>query len=307
MEFRQVKYFLVLAEHRNFTRAAGVLHIAQPTLSQQIAELERSLDVKLLERTSRSVELTAAGQAFLVEAVQLQAQYYRCLRAVDGYRTGESGRLTLATLDTFESTFLPDFFGLFCREHPDVSLTHVTGSFREIHEMLLSHTVDVGVNLVPAFDTCPELVGIPVNRDRLVLAAADTPERHGMVAFDDPRMEGLLAGRCILWSGWYNSEPVLELLRARSPAFSCVVLENVSTVLMRALGENGYTILPDIFLDSFRTGRPMLRIPLPEPYSALDVLLLRHRENTNPCALRFLQEAKDYLARTGLTALRNNT
>lgn len=301
MEFRQVKYFLALAEYRNFTRAANVLHIAQPTLSQQISELERSLDVKLLRRTKRSVELTAAGQAFLSEALLLQEQYYHCHHVMDTYRSGESGKLTLVTLDTFETTFLPDFFARFCTEHPDISVTHITGTFCDIQQMLLRHTADVAINVIEPLDLCPELVSTLINRDRLVLAASDTPELHGLSSFDDPRIGSLLSRRCLLWSGWYNSAPVLDFLKARSPAFTCSLLETVSPILMRVLSGSCYTVLPELYLDSFLRDRPLLRVPFPEPYCTLDVSVLRHSSNTNPCALRFLREAKDYLEK-GRTA-----
>lgn len=300
MEFRQVKYFLALAEYKNFTRAANVLHIAQPTLSQQISELERSLDVELLHRTKRSVELTAAGQAFLSEALLLQEQYYHCQHVMDSYRSGESGKLTLATLDTFETTFLPDFFAHFCAEHPDISVTHITGTFRDIQQMLLRHTADIGINVISPLESYPELVSAPINRDRLVVAASDTPELLGLSSFDDPRIGMLLSRRCLLWSGWYNSAPVLEFLRAQSPAFSCSSLETVSPVLMRVLSGSYYTVLPELYLDSFLRDRPMLRIPFPDPYCTLDVSILRHRSNTNPCALRFLREAQSYLGKSGL-------
>ena len=74
MELRHLRYFVAVAEERNFTRAAQRLHIAQPPLSRQIQQLEESLGVQLFERNSRPLKLTETGKFFYSHAVQLLAQ-----------------------------------------------------------------------------------------------------------------------------------------------------------------------------------------------------------------------------------------
>ena len=65
MLLRHIRYFLAVAEYRNFTRAAEALHVSQPTLSQQIKELEDTLRVQLLDRSGRTIQLTDAGAAYV--------------------------------------------------------------------------------------------------------------------------------------------------------------------------------------------------------------------------------------------------
>jgi len=91
VELRHVRYFLAVAEYRNFRRAAEQLHIAQPPLSRQIRQLEEDLGVTLFTRNKRRVELTKAGQAFLEEARKLIVQAGHAAQAARHAQKGESG------------------------------------------------------------------------------------------------------------------------------------------------------------------------------------------------------------------------
>jgi DNA-binding transcriptional LysR family regulator len=91
VELRHVRYFLAVAEYRNFRRAAEQLHIAQPPLSRQIRQLEEDLGVTLFVRSKRRVDLTKAGQAFLEEARKLIVQAGHAAQAARHAQKGESG------------------------------------------------------------------------------------------------------------------------------------------------------------------------------------------------------------------------
>src|SRR5213592_2882697 len=86
VELRLYRYVVVLAEELNFTRAAARLHVAQPSLSKQIRELENYLGAQLFERTKRDVRLTAAGEAFTAEA---RLTLFHADRAVQGARAAK--------------------------------------------------------------------------------------------------------------------------------------------------------------------------------------------------------------------------
>jgi DNA-binding transcriptional LysR family regulator len=91
VELRHVRYFLAVAEHLNFSKAARQLHIAQPPLSRQIEQLEADLGVVLFLRNKRHVELTRAGQVFLDEARKLVVQAGHAAEAARHAQKGESG------------------------------------------------------------------------------------------------------------------------------------------------------------------------------------------------------------------------
>lgn len=95
MEFRQLRYFLAVAEHLHFTDAAGHLGIAQPPLSQQILKLEREIGTKLFIRHPRRVELTEAGRLFRESAQRIVDDAREALAEAQNAGRGETGRLSL--------------------------------------------------------------------------------------------------------------------------------------------------------------------------------------------------------------------
>ena len=95
MELRHLRYFLAVARHHNFTRAAEELHMAQPPLSQQMQQLERELGVTLFDRSARQVELTQAGEVLLARAQRLLEMVDDLTTEVREVAGAQRGRVTL--------------------------------------------------------------------------------------------------------------------------------------------------------------------------------------------------------------------
>lgn len=120
MELRQVRYFLAVAESRHFGRAAEQLHVVQPAVSQQISRLERELGVRLLDRDTRNVSLTAEGTAFLEHAREILAAVERAAAAAsEARRVGRVLRVgTGSGLGDLLGGVLTELSGT----HPDLSI-----------------------------------------------------------------------------------------------------------------------------------------------------------------------------------------
>uniref|UniRef100_UPI000B00BF77 LysR family transcriptional regulator n=1 Tax=Pseudomonas aeruginosa TaxID=287 RepID=UPI000B00BF77 len=101
MLLRHLRYLLAVAEHRNFTRAAEALHVSQPTLSQQVRQLEEQLRVQLLDRSGRSVRPTDAGELYLLHARRALRELEAAQRAIHEVRDLSRGRLRLGMTPTF--------------------------------------------------------------------------------------------------------------------------------------------------------------------------------------------------------------
>ena len=122
MELRHLRYFIAVAEELHFGRAALRLYIAQPPLSQQIQQLERELGFMLFNRTQRRVELTAAGELFLVEAREMLANLDKAVTASRRVARGEVGWLGIGFVGTATYAFLPAVLSAFRERCPEVEL-----------------------------------------------------------------------------------------------------------------------------------------------------------------------------------------
>lgn len=122
MELRHLRYFVAVAENLNFTKAAGRLHLAQPSLTRQIHNLEDEIGVRLLNRTKSQVALTEEGRSFLVDARRILALAEESIVAVQRLSRGETGQLNIAYLSNSDFELLPETLGAFRQAFPHVAL-----------------------------------------------------------------------------------------------------------------------------------------------------------------------------------------
>jgi len=141
MELRQLRYVVAVAEEGNFTRAAARAHVAQPAISQQIAQVERELGAPLFERSSRGVALTAAGAAFLPHARAALAAATAGSDAVRTLRGELAGDLAVGTIPS-PSDWLVRRLGAFGRRHPAVRVTLRAGDPEMLADSVAAGSLD---------------------------------------------------------------------------------------------------------------------------------------------------------------------
>src|ERR1043166_449435 len=108
MELRHLRYFVAVGENLNFTKAAAKLHLAQPSLTRQIRNLEEESGVRLLSRSKSHVALTEEGRSFLVDARRILVLATESILAVQRLSRGETGQLNIAYLSNFYFEMLPE-------------------------------------------------------------------------------------------------------------------------------------------------------------------------------------------------------
>ncbi|CAG9178230.1 Hca operon transcriptional activator HcaR [Cupriavidus laharis] len=143
MELRHLRYFIAVADELSFTRAAQRLHTAQPSLSQQIRNLEDEIGTPLLERTRRKVELTAAGKVFLAEARQVLSQADRAVERarLAGQQAGAT--VTIGFVPAAEIRIFPVILPRLRLQFPNVNVELRSLPTHELEQALLQGDVDV--------------------------------------------------------------------------------------------------------------------------------------------------------------------
>jgi DNA-binding transcriptional LysR family regulator len=150
MELRHLEHFTAVAEERHFTRAANKLHIAQSALSESIRALEVELGATLFERSTRRVDLTEPGRAFLVEARRTLAAAADARAAVAAVEGLERGHLSVGIIQNLGTVRSAVFFGQFRRRYPAVQLELKQASARALADQVRHGALDLALVALPA-------------------------------------------------------------------------------------------------------------------------------------------------------------
>ncbi len=173
IETRLWRQFVAVAQELHFGRAAQRLHMTQPPLTQAIAALEGSLQVRLFDRTKRSVQLTAAGAALLPAVLDLLARASGLPTLARDAAQGKTGRLRLAFVSTVGFALLPAWVRAFHKQQAGVQLELIEATSDVQVQALHRGEVDAGFVLHSPGFVLPGLTQLRVAREPLVLAVAD--------------------------------------------------------------------------------------------------------------------------------------
>jgi DNA-binding transcriptional LysR family regulator len=229
MEFRQLRYFVTLAEELHFGRAAAREHIVQSALSQQLQRLERELGVLLLDRTTHHVELTAAGSAFLIEARQILAHLERA--AVAAHRAASSAPVLRVGVVDASYDSMPQILREVQQRYPELEIHQVEAGVPEQFRLLEDGRLDVGIgraSLAP-----PEVASELFRLDPMGVLV---PESHPLAAAPGVPVARLAA------------EPLLLAEEQRAPEFNQFVIE-----LCRSVG-----FVPRLYRELWKASEPRL-------------------------------------------------
>jgi LysR family transcriptional regulator, hydrogen peroxide-inducible genes activator len=287
---RQLQYAVAVADARSFRRAAEACHVAQPSLSAQIAELESALGLRLFERDRRRVLVTPAGEALVERARRVLLDVDDMLQAARGHRDPLAGTLRIGVIPTVGPYLLPEIDPALRAAFPRLQLVWVEDKTESLVQQIERGELDAALLALEA--DLGELEHAPVGRDHFLLAAAgDHPLARscGSVRLRDLRGQHVL----LLDEGHCLRDQALELCTTAGADELGFRATSLSTLSQMAAAGSAVTLLPEIALDvENRRGVFTIRpFEAPVPYRTI-VLAWRRRSSLQDALLALAAAAR---------------
>ncbi|WP_342431290.1 LysR family transcriptional regulator [Neobacillus sp. FSL H8-0543] len=289
MDIRPLRYFISVAEHLNFTEASKELFVAQPAVSQQIAQLEKKLGVKLFHRDKHSVRLTNAGTVFLKNAKEIIEKIDESIVNAQQAEEGFIGTLNIGILNIPVRDFLPLLIRKFRQKYPRVNIRLNYHHLGRIIEKLKADELDI------AFTLSPGMQNIGGIESKTLWS-----QPHSIILHQDHP----LANRTSINIAELADEPFVMVDRQEAPpgfdlllaacgnhGFSPNIVSTaarIEAVLMMVDSDIGIAILPK-YLQFFAP--PSLRfIDIEGDNLSIDVITSWKKINNNPTLSLFIEE-----------------
>lgn len=291
MELRHLRYFVAVAEELSFTRAADRLHTAQPSLSQQIRQLEGEIGVRLLERSKRHVRLTSAGRVLLRESRDILSRVEHATRLASKAASGQVGEVSIGTFPGADVKILPRLRPVLAKRLPDVRLVMHSKYVLNTLSGLRDGTIDVGFLRGPIIE--PDLVIEEVLAERIVVVV---PAHHRLARAKVIAVDRLADLPCIAIS--HGAAPALhdavaELYqRARVTVEPVQAADNVLGHLNMVAAGLGFALLPD-YVSSILPDRVVIRPLEWKPAPQVTIVMAHRRHDASPVLRAFRQIVRE--------------
>ncbi len=274
MDIRQLSYFIEVAKHQSFTKAAQALHVTQPTLSKMVKNLEIEMEVSLFDRSSRKVRLTDAGEVVFIQAQKIVNSLDDLSSSLYDIMNLNKGKITIGLPPVISTLFFPTIIAEFQSRYPDVSVILVEDGAKKVEEKVADGEVDLGFVMLPVdaerFDVIPF-----VSQEIKLLVHEDHPladrETRDLIDFkDDPFLllskEFTLNGRTVEFCRSEGFEPKVAYESSQWDFIVGMVEKNL-----------GVTLMPKLICDRVKYG-PFKTISLTQTFPwRLGIIMAKNR------------------------------
>jgi DNA-binding transcriptional LysR family regulator len=291
LTLQQLTYFIAAVEHRSFSAAAESLHMAQPSLSEQIRRLEAELGVPLFTRAGRGLELTEAGRLLRPHAERTLAEAQEAVESVREVRDITGGTVAFGTFGSAHHYLLGGLVQDFRARHPAVRVRAIGQNSAEVADAVRDGRLEAGLVVLPIEDHGLDVR--PVMREELLYVSAD-PER-----LREPiTIERLAAAPLILYDArWAALDPTRRQLRERAQRAGVVLepqieVEYLTAALDLAARGLGDTVSTRSVIDSRGYARKLGSVPFDPPLLETFAFITRRNARLSPATREFMALAE---------------
>lgn len=288
MDLRRLRYLVCVGEERSFTRAARKLNLSQPTLSQQIRDLEAELGVTLFVRTAHKVEITEVGALAIDHAMRVLASVQVLNDAILEYKGLRHARLRIGVTQTFNALYFPSIVAAFSKDHPSIELEILELANDAIHEEVEAGSLHLGVGLPPGMTRG---VVEPLYADTLMFVCA---ARHRLAGASPIAITQLADESVAMLTHGFRTRRLVEGFLAVNGVTPLGIIEfnTFSAILNVVESSRHVSIVPAAVRQGRGTGALHFAPLVPEPPSRMVCLLRAQPGRETPAAARFADYIK---------------
>lgn len=250
-DVNQLRYFVAAAEQQSFSQAANILHVSQPLISQQIADIERQLGVDLFIRNRRNVTLTPAGSAMLTEARALLARVsdIQCVIQRADMGLNPSGTLRIALEQLFDHSVFAQAIFRFRTKYPSVDIQPCLMRMPEILRSLSDQSLDIGMCVFPVGNLPPDIEYRILLKDHLCFAASS--ELVHSTKLEDLVWIADCLPCCLLERDFRGTNATMQICLDLGITPQFLFFPDVESVLLQVESGTGFSILPHSVVSAF--------------------------------------------------------
>ncbi len=288
MNTRQLEYFVSVAENLSFTKAAEEFYISQTAVTQQIKTLENQLDVQLLIRSKRHVELTPAGTFFLKEAKKILKNIDDAIYKTQQFADGFYGTLNIGFLIGYKRNALTKYIKDFSSSFPNVSINLDSSEMTELLHLIKNDSMDLAFVINPVSKPLKDFEYISLNKYNLV---AMLPASHPLADRESLDLAELKKDKFIFVkesSDEYGQKTMVQEMYRKAGFIPTIVQRSnsMSTIESMVAAEIGVAILPSFCPTENTQGISI--IPVNDTTDRIDVIAIWKKENPNPALSKFI-------------------
>lgn len=294
MDFKQFEYVLMVAEERNFSKAAKKLYISQPSLSQFIGRIESNLGVALFNRNSNPLSLTYEGKLYVETAKKIMMLSNEMYRAFDDVKELKKGVINIGITPSKANHPLPMILPVYNKKYPDIKVTITEASSPELEEMIVNGKVDISIMNLPIVSE--QLAYEPIMDEKIFIAAPPNQTLLPDEQFETIEIETLKDEQFILLSPGMRMRQITNKVFSDKGIKPNILLEtkSIDTSIRLAAAGLGYTFAPEsTALYSGLTDVPKYYIVENPPLKWTLAIVYKSDSYISKAALAFSEVTKD--------------